>query len=81
MTPDSDILFKLRRISKDLFPWLSSKQLRSLRIQFLSDLIGYQIESSYEFDDWDMIKQMKTSEIAQKMDKAYGRCFFNRDDK
>lgn len=72
---DSEILFKLNKISKNLFPWLSSKQHRLLRIVFLSNLVEYQIESSYEFDDWDLIRQMKTSEIVQKMDVAYGKCF------
>jgi len=74
-SPDSSTIILLNKISKELFPWLSSRDVRSLRLQFLSDLAKYQIESSHEFEDWNLVRQMKASDIANLMEKSYGRCF------
>lgn len=69
----NESMLRLNNIIKFLFPWLDSNQKRLLRLEFLSSISEYKIETSLEFEDWNKIDQMKDSEISNLLDKVYAK--------
>jgi hypothetical protein len=70
---------QLEKVIKDLYPWIDRNSLRSLKNQIFSDLAGYEITTSLDFD-FDLINQMSPRDLIKSIDNSYAR-YRNRRDK